>query len=122
MPHYGTRSSSSEPLTDDEWRAVCAFADDEVRRIKPRNTAAYRATVIARRMEETIATRGVVVQMDEFHTTRRVIDTAPVDDYVPTIDSVAAARSWREGRARGRLELAELAEHAQVPSNAWRRL
>lgn len=122
MPHYGTRSSSSEPLTDDEWRAVCAFADEEVRRIKPRNTAAYRATVIARRMEETVATRGVVVRMDEFHTTRRVIDTAPIDDYMPTIDPLLAARSWRDGRAEGRAELAELAKHAQGPSDAWRRL
>lgn len=122
MPHYGTRSSSSAELSDDEWRAVCAYADEEIRRIRPRNTAAYRATVVARKMDEIVQLRGVMVEMDEFHTTRRVIDTAPVDDFIAPVDPLLARQIWRQELAAVRAEreaLLSSMEAEQGRNHSW---
>lgn len=85
--HYGTRSSSSSEPTDEEWRAIVAFASSEVERIKPRNPDAYRATVIARKLDEISENRAQRSAMEAMFVgaasvkvaTATIEESAPID-------------------------------------------
>jgi hypothetical protein len=120
-PHYGQRSSSSAPLTDDEWRAISAYADEECARIKPKNVGAYRATVLARRMEEVINDRVLVkafaanvVALPAFN---------PREEPVELIErnAAAAVAAMRRGLAEGRRDRELLAQMTAEQSRdaAW---
>lgn len=120
--HYGTRGSSSAPLSDDEWRAICAYADDEVRRIKPSNVGAYRATVLSRRMEEVISDRAMArafaAQIVDVHVFN------PANEPVEEIErnTHRALEALRRGREEGRRERELLAQMTgeQASDPAWR--
>lgn len=107
MTTYGQSSSSSGPLTAEERAIAEYFADAECERKRPRNHAAYRATVLARKATELIAARGIVTTVSDYRSPRVIIDTAAVDDFVP-IDPLLARQSWRAGIDAGRAERAEL--------------
>lgn len=110
MTHYGTRSSSSAPLSDEEWRAICDYADEEVRRIRPKNPPAYRATVLARRMEEVISDRNLAAA---FAASIAAIPTCdPHDETAVEIDRDhgRALAAMRRGLIEGKRQRAELLE------------
>lgn len=120
--HYGTRSSSSAPLTDEEWQTISAYADNECARIKPINLAAYRATVIARQIEQTINDRAMVKAF-----AARVVDASARGVEVVQGEEIerntpAALAAMRAGIEQGRKDRALLARmiREQASDPAWR--
>lgn len=112
-------SSSSRALPTAEMRALAEYyADEECARIRPRNHAAYRATVLARKLSElldTAAMQTVVVRAAqiELETSHVPVDSDPEERWLSSttdrraliqklLSEQATDASWARASMMGR--------------------